>query len=916
MSNYDAVIIGAGLGGLAAATKLARAGLSVKLFERHVQPGGYATTFMREGFEFEVSLHELSGIGRPGARGPLWRALTDLGVAERVDFLEVAPLYRSLAPGIDLRVPPGFEAALSAFSEAFPHERRGLANVFKFFKGVQEDAIAATGSGSMPGAAETLRKYPRLIHAATVPLSALLDAELDDPGAKLGIAQIWGYFGLPPERLSLLYFAVGAASYFRYGASYPKGKSQALSNAFEASFREAGGELALGRGVHRIEVAWGRVTGVVTEDDERVAAPIVLSNASPHHTLTELIPAHAVPAAVLKRNLSLQPSLGSFCVHLGLSRSAEELGMRDHEVFVQSSHSITAHYESYRRVAPPEAFLIGCYNVTDKEFSRSGTTVTALVSLACGQAWAKLPPADYPAAKNRLADAMLERVERIYPGLRDAIRVAVVTTPLTNIRYTGNPHGSVYGYANTPAQNPAWRPGYRGPLKGLWFAGAWTRPGGGFEPCIESGWLAARQIIADRATGKKGGAPRRRPTAEMPERSPALGDYMSVVRDGKHVVRTIATAVMGPGKGARVDYRPGGTAATLARFHPERTVVRVSEVAMETPTARVITLRPRQGIFFPFTAGQYVNLFLEIDGVRTSRPYSICSTPARRDTLELAVRSKEDGFVSNYLVERLRVGDRLEISGPRGEFSYSPLRDTDSLVFLAGGSGIAPVAGIITDALEQGRDLDLCLLYGSRNEEEIIFGARLEALAAAHPRFGLVHVLSEPGRAWRGARGLIDRECILTHLGSAELSRRTFFICGPPQMCALTLAALRELGVSPTRIRLEAYGVGDDLASLPGWPEGLSLDESFQITLAPGGQTVAGRAGEPLMVALERARFVLPALCRSGKCALCRTRLIEGRVFQPDGTALRESDRQGGYIHPCVSYPLSDVTLALPSSKG
>ena len=108
--NYDVIVIGAGLGGLSAATYLAREGLDVLLLERHVVPGGYATSFVRGRYEFEVALHELSGIGTPDRRGGLYRYLDYLGVASKVEFINIPNLYRAIFPDLDITLPVGMEA--------------------------------------------------------------------------------------------------------------------------------------------------------------------------------------------------------------------------------------------------------------------------------------------------------------------------------------------------------------------------------------------------------------------------------------------------------------------------------------------------------------------------------------------------------------------------------------------------------------------------------------------------------------------------------------------------------------------------------------------------------------------------------------------------------------------------------------
>src|SRR5512136_1427143 len=124
--KYDAIVIGAGLGGLSAATMLAKNGLGVLLLERHNVPGGYATSFVRGRYEFEVALHELSGIGPPEHRGNLYRYLDYLGVTRRVEFLRVANMYRSVFPDLDITLPVGREACEEVLCRAFPHEAAGI----------------------------------------------------------------------------------------------------------------------------------------------------------------------------------------------------------------------------------------------------------------------------------------------------------------------------------------------------------------------------------------------------------------------------------------------------------------------------------------------------------------------------------------------------------------------------------------------------------------------------------------------------------------------------------------------------------------------------------------------------------------------------------------------------------------------
>jgi ferredoxin len=139
---------------------------------------------------------------------------------------------------------------------------------------------------------------------------------------------------------------------------------------------------------------------------------------------------------------------------------------------------------------------------------------------------------------------------------------------------------------------------------------------------------------------------------------------------------------------------------------------------------------------------------------------------------------------------------------------------------------------------------------------------------------------------------------------------RRFTSVAPTSWLTFCLAALRQLGVPDHKIRRELYGPPADVTKEPGWPEDLAQDTLFDVDVLGVG-TIQAPAGEPLLNTLERFGFIVPVVCRSGACSACRIRLLSGRVSQPAHTGLRESDRQHGYIHACVSYPLEDLQIRL-----
>ena len=353
--------------------------------------------------------------------------------------------------------------------------------------------------------------------------------------------------------------------------------------------------------------------------------------------------------------------------------------------------------------------------------------------------------------------------------------------------------------------------------------------------------------------------------------------------------------------------------ALSRQLHPEMIRLSLDSIREETPTARTYRFKAagEQGELPFFRPGQYLSVKFEIAGKRVTRPYSISSAPSDLPgALELTVSRKEGGFVSGYIWEAWREGAAVEATGPHGDFTFEPLRDCPRVVGIAGGSGVTPFRSMIREIIGGGLELELLLLYGSRREDEIIFAAELEALAAKAPqKVRVVHVISEPGPGWQGPKGFIDASIIREYAGA--LQDTSFFVCGPPPMYRFARAQLDELGIERRQVRFELAGAVDDVTGEPGYPARAG-GKVFSLTIHLQGRefTVPAAAGESLLVALERAGLAPDSQCRSGECGFCRSRLAQGDVYiRQDSDGRRAADRLLNFIHPCAAYPLTDIIL-------
>lgn len=352
----------------------------------------------------------------------------------------------------------------------------------------------------------------------------------------------------------------------------------------------------------------------------------------------------------------------------------------------------------------------------------------------------------------------------------------------------------------------------------------------------------------------------------------------------------------------------GSVARFIDRIHPKRMEMTVSEVIRETPSTRTFRLVNPHRPLPPFQAGQYVSLFVEVDRIKTSRAYSIASAPSVTGYFDLTVRRMEKGRVSNYLLDSVRAGDSLTISGPRGTFHHNPIIHDDDLVLLGGGSGITPLMSMIRDTINRGLKRTITLIYGNRSADDIIFHEELLDIADRHDNVKYVPVLEQPKNGYSGVTGYITADVIRQAAG--DVSGKSFFICGPPAMYQFCLPELKSLGIPNRKIRKEMFGTPINIWEYDGWPETVKPDHPCRIRVN-GDRELESVASESILVTLEKNGFVPPTACRSGKCSLCRIKILSGSVFQPQGTPVRKSDRQFGYVHSCVSYPLEDVEILI-----
>lgn len=493
--DFDAIVIGSGLGGLSCAAAFARQGYKPIVLEQHSQAGGYATTFKRPGgFTFDASLHSTTVGERQGVRN----LIDGFPEITEVEFVPHPHLYRAIFPDYDIRVPQrNMQAYIDLLIKHFPGEKEGIIGLFEDIKGLGRDIRKYSEAGGKVDMSRFPQEYPVLFKTYSKTWGGFLDPWIKDPKLKGIISALWGYFGLPPSKLSCFYYAIPLMGYLSEGGYYPKGRSQAISQAFVKIIKAKGGQVELSTPVEKILVKDGEAYGVVTGKGRKITGRVIVSNANAYDTFHSLVEDQTALKDYFARLEKYSISLSSFQVFLGLKKDlAKSVGFKDSEVFFEPGYDPEAGYANLLAADVENGgFGLTVYDNIYDGYSPKGKNTINLMILQGYDHWKKYEEdyqkgnkAEYKKEKERMADILIEKTEKaLLPGLREAIEVKEIGTPLTNVRYTRNYRGAIYGWDQTLDNSGPSRLPHKTPIKNLFLSGAWTSPGHGYGAVIPSG---------------------------------------------------------------------------------------------------------------------------------------------------------------------------------------------------------------------------------------------------------------------------------------------------------------------------------------------------------------------------------------------------------------------------------------------
>ena len=456
--DYQAIVIGAGLGGLSSALTLAQAGIKTLLIEQHNIPGGCATSFKRGRFEFEGSLHEFCGYGKPGHLGYAGRLVEEI-YDVHPDIRPCQDLFRAIFTSrsgkyIDITLPIGEQEIIDAMDKAIPGSREGMekfislcreaSEVSNYFDAHMFDKKKANGEVKI-SKSYFMKHFFRYLQVAEEPFNEVC-RKIGLPEDAIDVLDCYKvYLGVDPDEVSFAHLATMIYSYIAFGPVIIAPNSHALSLQLLEKFQSHGGTAYFNVKALKVEAdKKGKIYGVMTDQGlfrcEEVIANVYPTTAY-NHLLSENV---KIPKREKRKAAAFKVSSRFVNIYLGLNKSFQELGIDEYTLFYPGDMR-----EKHTQSKDPTDYLLSAataYNLVYPEISPKGTGILTLTLAYEDDIWGEIDPKDYFKCKEELAKKAIKHYEEVRGiSISPYIEEIEVATPWTFARFLATPQGGVYG---------------------------------------------------------------------------------------------------------------------------------------------------------------------------------------------------------------------------------------------------------------------------------------------------------------------------------------------------------------------------------------------------------------------------------------------------------------------------------------
>ncbi|MFN5515015.1 MAG: carotenoid isomerase [Cyanobacteriota bacterium] len=492
--NYDAIVIGSGIGGLVTATQLSAKGAKVLVLERYLIPGGSAGYFERSGYRFDVGASMIFGFGQKGTTNLLTRALASVG-QELETIPDPTQIHYHLPGGLDLKVHRDYEQFLSELERYFPQEKAGIRRFYdecwRVFNCLNSIELLSLEDPQYllrvffqnPGACLGLARY------LPFNVGPLARKYIRDPDLlKFIDMECYCWSVAPAERTPLINAGMVFSDRHYGGINYPKGGVGQIAQKLVQGLEKTGGEIRYQARVTQILTEGGRALGVKLADGTEYRAQRVVSNATRWDTFGNLLKDQPLPPREARWQRRYQKSPSFLSLHLGVKSDVLSVDTECHHILLEDWQNLEAEQGT---------LFVSIPTLLDPSLAPAGHHIIHAFTPSWLEYWRGLSPKEYQAKKEDCAQRLIQRLESLFPGLEAALDYQEVGTPRTHRRFLGRVDGTYGPVPRRVLPGLLTMPFNRTAVPGLYCVGDSAFPGQGLNAVAFSGFACGHRIARD-----------------------------------------------------------------------------------------------------------------------------------------------------------------------------------------------------------------------------------------------------------------------------------------------------------------------------------------------------------------------------------------------------------------------------------